>query len=81
MLVLPIAPMPEESSWGLAQDAMRGGEQALKESEWFDGADIEDEEAPPQNVPGGGSDDDGGGHVGVEKADEDSDAGIEVTVE
>ena len=80
MLVLPIAPMPAQESWGLAQDAMSGGEKALREVEWFSGADIKDGEKPDSPPAGGGSDGDGGGHIGVEKTDEDSDAGINVEV-
>lgn len=90
-LVLPIAPMPREDSWGLAQDAMSGGEQALREAEWFDGVDIEDGEQTPQHGAGGGPDPGTGNRGGVEEpsepepevgvASEESDAEFEVTVE
>jgi hypothetical protein len=83
--------MPRDQSWGLAQDAMSGGEQALREAEWFDGADIEDGEQTPQHGAGGSPDPGTGNRGGVDEpsepepevgvAPEDSDAGVEVTVE
>lgn len=93
-LVIPIAPMPPDS-WGLAQDAMSGAEKALREAEWFDGADIEDGDETPQQAAGGGSPDPGTGNrggveepsepeqdtgVAVEKAPDESDAGVGVVV-
>jgi hypothetical protein len=90
-VILPIAPMPADDSWGLAQDAMSGGEQALREAEWFDGGDIGDAEQTPQHGAGGSPDPGTGNRGGVEEpsdpepkvgvADDDSDAGFEVTVE
>jgi hypothetical protein len=91
-LLVPIAPMPEAESWGLARTALAGGEQALTDAEWFEGLDTDGDDESPSAPAGGGSPDPGTGNRGgvedpsdpdidAEVADEDSDAGVEVTVE
>jgi hypothetical protein len=91
-LLVPIAPMPQDASWGLARTALLGGEQALTEAEWFEGVDTDPDDESDSAPAGDGSPDPGTGNRGgveepsdpdieAEVADEESDAGVEVTVE
>jgi hypothetical protein len=95
-LVIPVAPTDHawhDQSWGIARTAMQGGQEALQEAEWFDATDgtRDDEESADAAVSGSEPDPGTGNRGGVEEpsddgvsaelADEDSDAGIEVTVE
>jgi len=41
-IIVPIVPKEGEASWGLSRSALRGGERALREAEWFNGKTIED---------------------------------------
>jgi hypothetical protein len=84
-VLVPIAPDPYDGGWGLAQNAMSGGREALEEAEWFD-PEVEIEstgdahsapQAPPGPDPGTGN----RGGVEMEQADADSDQGVTVKVE
>jgi hypothetical protein len=88
--MVPLAPV--EDGWGLSQIALKGGEQALREAKWFGGASPSDDEERDAAPTGGGSPDPGTGNrggvedasdpdVNIGLAEQDADAGIEVSIE
>lgn len=89
-LAVPVAPTPNNGVWGLAAAAMNGGERALKRAEWFNGVDIQNDDGTEQQPTQGGNSD-GGGRGGeavtddehdvvLDLADEESDAGVNITI-
>ena len=83
----PVAPTGD--GFGLAQTALKGGQAALRDAEWF-GADDSSERADDgDSGPNGGGGGDGGdkGGAKIEHTDDDisaeltEDSGVEVTVE
>jgi len=93
MQLIPVARNPQEGDWLLHREAMSDAQEALEDAEWFDpDLDIEGDGGPSDGGFGGGSPDPGTGNrgavddaeqggVSAEMAGEDSDAGVEVTVE
>lgn len=80
---VPVAPTPD--GWGLAQTALEGARDALESAEWFDpDTSPSDGNKRAHAPPGGAEPDPGTGNkagVEIEKADEDSDAGMVVSVQ
>lgn len=94
-VLVPIAPSGENmpGDWGLSQSALHGAQEALENAEWFDpDPGVDGDSAPHSAAHGGGGPDPGTGNRGgvdhesedegvtAELADEDSDAGINVTI-
>lgn len=70
-----------EHEWLLSMDAVREG--PLRDAEWFDATDDEEDDDGPNQNPGGGDPDPSTGNragVEIDLADEDSDQGVNVTV-
>lgn len=96
---VPIAPVnnqwDDDAEWGLAQSAMEGGQDALRDADWFDGDDsTKGGDDNDQSGGGGGPDPGTGNRGGVEEpsdpeeadvtaevAPEESDQGVTVNIE
>jgi uncharacterized membrane protein YgcG len=83
-LLIPIAPIAD--GWGLARAAMEGGEDALRDAEWFGGPDRGNHGGGGGGPHGGGGD--GGGGAGARddvdidvevERDESGDSGVKVS--
>jgi hypothetical protein len=96
---VPIAPTGnawDDTDWGLAETAMEGGQDALREADWFDADDSTKGGDDSNQSGGGGGPDPGTGNrggveepsepeedtgVSAEMAPEESDQGVTVNVE
>lgn len=82
-VLIPVTQNPESGQWFLHELAMKNGEEALEDAEWFSPIEEHEDttEVPVQSGGGGAGDPDGGGQVEVEQAPEESDRGINVAID
>lgn len=76
---LALSVVDSDGQYKLSQMAMSGAETALRNAEWFGGADDSEKDETPQRPIGGGSIDKDGG-PSIRLSDEDSDSGVTVDV-